>query len=671
MKLLVLNSCLVGTLAFLTTLDAQQRLSRSDERSEAPIEVHKGQSEKPEKKNSEYSKVTSEKTSNTQPEKIYLVKGFSISYGKEHENLPAIERLAEIEVPLSLNKGVYTQVSKDNSKPAETAVTTIQIGRIPPISRFSAGALQEILTSIVDYFNNLGYYGVYATFDSNSIDPLSGEDKRKNKLSDLKIVVWVSEIVQIRTIGKGNRLPSKDSIENEKHSKILENSPLSGRTENQAGNLLNKAELENYLHRLSRHPGRQVDAAISSSGKMGEVVLDFLVSENRPYVLYAQVSNTGVESTGDWRERLGFINYQLTDKDDILSLDYITSEFDETNSFLGSYEIPVIYPNYLKVHTYGLWSEYDGDEVGLSSSGFSGETASLGFEFISNPFVLNGFNFDVSAGFRWSDIEVINRTLDEEGNTQVSIPYLEVAMNQRNLLGSIDASLSIEGNINSISANEPLGRGNIDPHWQLLKGYLQSSVFLEPLIFGAAWNDRSTWQSSTLAHELDFTLRFQHTLGDDRLIPQETFIAGGLYSVRGYRESVASGDSGIVMNLEYRYHLPRSLAPENRIDSQQSGSHLFRNFNIRPPYVYGLPDWDLILRSFVDYGYTNVNSGTFGEDNLTLASTGVGIELLLLSNLNIRLDWGVVLNTLERGGVEIDKAESGDSRFHFVTTLSW
>lgn len=245
-------------------------------------------------------------------------------------------------------------------------------------------------------------------------------------------------------------------------------------------------------------------------------------------------------------------------------------------------------------------------------------------------------------------------------------------------MGSMDGSIIIESNINSIGENEQngtLGRGNLDAKWQLLKGHFHSSAFLEPLIFGSGWKDRSTWRSSTLAHELDFNFRFQQTLGNERLIPQETFIAGGLNSVRGYPEFVASGDSGVVMNLEYRYHLPRSLKPYSEIKNSENPkeppSGLFDNFNLRPPYVYGRPDWDLILRGFFDYGYTKVNDKSFGEEDLTLKGAGVGVELQFFSNLNIRLDWGVVLETLERGGSAIDDAEAGDSRFHFITTLSW
>ena len=60
--------------------------------------------------------------------------------------------------------------------------------------------------------------------------------------------------------------------------------------------------------------------------------LDYLVTEQKPYSAYLQVSNTGTESTGDWRERIGFIHYQMTGRDDIFSVDFITAEFDKTNT---------------------------------------------------------------------------------------------------------------------------------------------------------------------------------------------------------------------------------------------------------------------------------------------------------------------------------------------------
>ena len=724
MKVKILNSWIICCFVFFTSLSAQTQ-SRVDARSEAPIEASVDKPDELEQKADEkqVTEQSTEKTQNQKPEKgdgdkvdkpenIYLVSAFNFSYGNEHPDLPPIEQLKDLEVFLNLKEGVYFeggegivftsgQMSEASPQDADSedvtvvadtrvddgAVTplpeikvpvVVRLGEIPPTSQFSEKALQQILTTIVGYFNNLDFYGVYAAFDRASIDPWTGRDKRKSSKTDLDIVVWASEVVQVRTIGKGVRFAPEKSIGNRKHRKILNNSPIVGRQDGEPGSLLSKSNVENYLQRLSRHPGRQVDAAISSSGEQGEVVLDFLVNENKPYILYAQVSNTGTESTGDWRERVGFIHHQLTNNDDILSIDFITAELDQTNSVLGSYQIPVIYPNYLKARAYGAWSEYDGDEVGITAVGFSGETTSFGFELTASPFIFEAFNLDILAGVRWADIEVNNRTNGIDGETQIWVPYLGIAMNRRNQLGSIDAALTIESNVDNIAASErggSLGRLDLDPNWQVLKGNFHANFFLEPLIYGADWKDNSTWRSSTLAHELDFRFRTQYTLGEDRIIPQEQFIIGGFSSVRGYRESVASGDSGFIMNAEYRYHVPRALKPysamENSADPQEDQSRFLNNFNLRPLHVYGRPDWDLILRGFFDYGYTNVSDETFGESNLTLVSAGTGIELQILSNFNIRLDWGYILNTLKRDGTEIDDAEAGDSRFHFITTLSW
>ena len=50
--------------------------------------------------------------------------------------------------------------------------------------------------------------------------------------------------------------------------------------------------------------------AVSQSQVPGGVVLDYLVSEAKPWTVYAQASNTGTKETESWRERFGFIHNQ-------------------------------------------------------------------------------------------------------------------------------------------------------------------------------------------------------------------------------------------------------------------------------------------------------------------------------------------------------------------------
>ena len=99
---------------------------------------------------------------------------------------------------------------------------------------------------------------------------------------------------------------------------------------------------------------------------------------------------------------------------------------------------------------------------------------------------------------------------------------------------------------------------NADEHYATLDFNLGYSTYLEPLLRPSAWRDPTTELSSTLAHELALGVHGQYAF-DYRLIPQASQIVGGLYSVRGYDQSVAVGDTVVVGSFEYRFHVPRIL----------------------------------------------------------------------------------------------------------------
>mgnify|MGYP002261583232 CR=1 FL=1 len=85
-------------------------------------------------------------------------------------------------------------------------------------------------------------------------------------------------------------------------------------------------------------------------------------------------------------------------------------------------------------------------------------------------------------------------------------------------------------------------------------------------------------------------------------------------------------------------------------------------FKWAPQQVFGLPDWDLILRAFVDGGYAVPHDKLSYENSETMLSTGVGVELLLKRNVSVRADWGIALD-------ETPGSERGDNELHFVATL--
>jgi hemolysin activation/secretion protein len=201
---------------------------------------------------------------------------------------------------------------------------------------------------------------------------------------------------------------------------------------------------------------------------------------------------------------------------------------------------------------------------------------------------------------------------------------------------------------------EGLGRASPTKNPVVLQFDFAKSFFLDPLLMPelfAAGN-------STLAHELYFAARGQWAF-NDRLIPQFEDVAGGLYSVRGYPESIVAGDAVFIASGEYRFHVPRVFPVQS-----ESGTFLWdKNFKYAPQHTYGRPDWDLILRGFLDVAeVVNSNRQPFEADS-TLVGTGVGIELQFRQNFNVRVDWGVALTGIK------DEVDAGSNRFHISSTI--
>ena len=261
------------------------------------------------------------------------------------------------------------------------------------------------------------------------------------------------------------------------------------------------------------------------------------------------------------------------------------------------------------------------------------------------------------------------------GRAKTLIPYAGVSLGRRNFLRGFYLGVTAEGNNHPISSEDltNLGRANTEDTWMLAKINGRAHAYLEPLLFANSWKDRSTWYTSTLAHEVALRVQGQHTFNDNRIISQENLILGGANSVRGYPESVAAGDNGFLVSGQYRFHLPRALKPASEIKNySEEGRPTWRKGKaLRPANVYSLPDWDFVIKLFADYAETTVNKKEATDDNHTLLSAGAGIELRWLSNLNINVDWGHVLKSLERAGTPVEDADEGNERVHLTVTGSW
>lgn len=115
-------------------------------------------------------------------------------------------------------------------------------------------------------------------------------------------------------------------------------------------------------------------------------------------------------------------------------------------------------------------------------------------------------------------------------------------------------------------------------------------------------------------------LKASGQISDDALFVAEQFYIGGAGSVRGFRPSSQSGDSGYLVSAEL--HLS-PIYPEAKIFNQDIGDTI-----------------KLVL--FADHGgvyKNNVQPGENKDDELT--SIGAGLRLYYSRNFSFRLDWAV------------------------------
>jgi len=597
----------------------------------------------------------------------FSMTGFEFSYPKPHPDLPTSDALQDITVRLIRVPGGLV------SREGEGRLVRIGDLGTSGSDRLYHSAFRASMNAVLQAFRDQSIVGVLVTPDPDSgvgPDEIEGyyDERADYGITSLPLLIYVPQVTRLKTIASGNRIPTEARLDSPQHKSITRGSPLqpfdggSGARKD----LLQFEPLNKYAFRKSRHPGRRVDVAIADASIPGEpetqgnAEIQYLVQEIKPWTIYAQLSNTGTDQTDEWRERIGFVNNQFLGFDDILSLDFITSNLRESNAFVGSYDVPLSADGRLRGKIIGDWSKYIASDVGVADEQFRGKSYSFGGELSFNFLQVDDFFVDAYAGGKYRDIEVINTgLLDGVGQEEVFVADFGLRAQRRRANYSLDAEVGLEISVNDLTGAsrtdlERLGRLNPDENWSVLHWDVDFSFYLDGI---GSWNQ----SNSALIHEISTRFSGQYAF-NNRLIPNYQAVGGGLYTARGYNESLVAGDSGVFASVEYRFHLPRALPVA-----------------ATPPTVFGKPfrvakdseglppDWDLVLKAFVDAG-TVSNSRQLGfESNESLFSTGLGVEVQIANNFSFRTDWGVVLD--EVGSDTPSPTTVGAQRWHFVFTL--
>jgi hemolysin activation/secretion protein len=594
------------------------------------------------------------------PKLSYRVERLAIEYALPHPEQPPVSELLALEVEFTPVRGGYREPIPRNR------IVKLRLDQIPRGARFFTSALVHIQRALLAEFERRGIGGIIVT--APDLEEGSGRDLRSVGATELRLRIWTARVARVTSFADGERYAGQsvsERTDHPAHARIRAGAPVQSEP---GRDLLRAREIEDYALRLSRHPGRRVDAELSPGPETSSTDLTLRVAEVKPWWTYGEISNTGTQATTRLRERVGLTHTQLTGRDDILRFDYVTGNFDEVHALFASYELPTPGFERLRWRALGSYSRYDASELGFSESEFSGRQWETGLGARLGVFQYRETFLDLDAQFRWQHASVSSDLTGSNGNADFALARAGWRIEREDLISALDLEGHLEFNIPELTGSGgnrraigSLGRPNADAGFSVWRWSGSLSLFLEPVLNRSGFYDPATPLQHTLAHELWIAFRAQYS--HRVLPPQHEEVVGGFYTLRGYDESLIAGDRGASGTLEYRFHLPRALRPSPK----PWRLPLVGDVRAVPAHALASPDWDLVLRAFADAAWSQaIDSPSVSKPDATLASVGAGLELQFLRHLNARLDVGVPLLEEKALAKAPDKY---DPRLHFSLTL--
>lgn len=404
----------------------------------------------------------------------------------------------------------------------------------------------------------------------------------------------------------------------------------------QQGQLIDESQLERNLRLANLNPGKRTSVELRSGGQAGDDGVDAQVAVSTGSLLRATVNlNTaGDNATGRARLGLGLSHSNITNNDDVLSAQFITSP-SNTNKiqvYALNYSVPIYQLN-SQLEAYAAHSNA---KVGLVQNLFNvnGQGNVFGARWNYLLPATQGVQWKASVGYDSrqykNDVSFVGSSISLLPNVKVNPLSLGLSLNADQAFGgngSVDARVFYSSNLSGGSSNAATftaARAGAVPDYKMWKFNLGATLRAQPAI--SSWGARTqlTAQSSSNA-----------------LVYGEQFGLGGMYSVRGYREGEFSADSG--------YSLRNELFTSNLV-SMLPGAGQLQDFRVK---------------LFADVGYGKRNLALPGEQTeFKPASVGLGLYVLGQQSWSLSVDVARVLKT-------VGLSKQGDTRGNMSLTKSF
>ena len=398
-----------------------------------------------------------------------------------------------------------------------------------------------------------------------------------------------------------------------------------------SGTEFNYRQLYADLYNLNSRPDLRINSKLipkvdKNSKKTIDIELN--VIDRLPLHGALRLSNTGVRQTSDWRLRSTVQHLNLSHRNDIATIEWLTDpkEPQDVNAISASYHLALANRSGLAV--YSGWSESNITDVAPDIDIF-GEGYYLGAQYSKQIKSADNFNLEATIGWLFQSVENFNefagQRVGSTNDVDLSMPNLTLSYSEKNFdkfggrnFISNTIQVNLAGNLGSSDEKE-FQDPNVDGSFVVNR--FQFARF-QKLFAGR--NIPGKWT---------LFLQFDAQLADEASIPAVQKGFGGVNSVRGYEEREVSADNGFTGSVELQTPLISNFIPT----LQRSEEYLSNNPD----------DWTVHRLQFVgfyDFGRSEKIAPLEGEEkNTTFSSIGAGFRLALTKFSQLSLDYGFPL----------------------------
>jgi hemolysin activation/secretion protein len=494
--------------------------------------------------------------------------------------------------------------------------------------QISARTIQGLTQCILSIYRDKGYSGIFV-----SVPPEALEEGRKLRDEILPINIIEAAVTSVTT--------NYYTPENEKAEKgYLNPSYLQEWSPIKIGEVGKEKELSNFINLLNLNPDRYISATVSKGTEPDTLAVGYNIYEADPWHYFLQVDNAGTDDR-QWSPRVGLINTNLLGIDDRLTVFYQApweKGIEERYSIYGSYDFPVIGPR-LRLELYAGYSQFDVD--GGGGIDFLGHGALYGGKLRYNAFQQDGWFVDLTTSLSHEKSKVSSSIFSAILGSEVEMHLWGVGFDIHRRSDMSNTSL-VYDRIQSIGG---------DPQrkfWDTITSTGARTNADNDFIIQTVAGNHGQYLDPDKIERLSGSVRW--IIPDERLVPAKMTTFGGMYSVRGYKESRIIADGGVLASAQYEYDLVK-------YDQAQGVS--------RPSSDEKYELKKLAPLVFFDYGRAKITDKVAGEQgDQDLYSVGVGTLVEIGENFSAALYYGYPLEST-------DTTDEGDGRLNVSLMLRW